>query len=205
MNSTNVNCICATNPHCQNPIAIYDVDTKLDGSYTFHIAYTVPGFIQGCFAIDSLLLSTLECFYSNSNCSLIIKNYIRDAYIQTTAYPLSFDIRSLIYDPTVNRFAPNISIEMIVKHMMIERWNISISYDNYYEICAPNYCTYSYSIRTKSAIGVMITLLSMLGGLIVSLRLITPQLVEFVFRLFKFNNNRQHPSNNRSPGMSIER
>ncbi|UJR29678.1 hypothetical protein I4U23_017226 [Adineta vaga] len=198
INTTSVNCICATNSHCQSPIAIYNVDMKSDESYNFNIAYVVPGFIQGCFAIDSLLLSTLECFYSNSDCLSIIKSHIKSAYIQTTVYPSSFDIRPLIYNPKLNRFTPNTSIEMIVKDMMIEKWNTSISYKSYYEFCAPNYCTYSFTIRAKNTIGVMITLLSMIGGLTVSLRLITPQLVKFVFRLFKLKIKRQHQSNTHS-------
>ena len=189
--TTSVNCICATNPHCQSPVAIYDVDIKINYDYDFKVAYIVPGLTEGCFFMDSLLLSTLECFYSDSDCLPIIIDYIQRAYFQYTEYPSWFDVRPLVYDSRLSRFAPNTSIAMIVKNIMVEQWNPSSSYNRYYESCAPSHCTYSHTIRTKTTVGVLITLVSMIGGLSVSLRLITPQLVKFLFFLLRLKDKRQ--------------
>lgn len=96
-----------------------------------------------------------------------------------------FEIRPLVYDPKSNHFPPNTTIELLIKNLMIEQWNPSYSYKQFYESCAPNYCTYSQRIRTKTSLGIIITLVSMIGGLTVSLRLITPFLVKFIYFLFE--------------------
>ncbi|CAF1633602.1 unnamed protein product, partial [Adineta steineri] len=80
----------------------------------------------------------------------------------------------LINDPTRSRFPPNTSVSTIVEEMMMEQWNVFLSYKDFYESCAPIYCTYSEKIRKKTIAGIIITMMSVIGGLVVSLRLITP-------------------------------
>jgi hypothetical protein len=192
INSTLVNCICATNPNCQSSVAIYDIDHSWsDYNFVFNIAYIVPGSIAGCSSFDSLLLSTLQCFHSDSDCFSVLMNYIQKTYLNNVEYPSWFDVNPLVYDPTLTRFPPNTSISMIVKDIMIERWNSSFSYDRFFERCAPSYCTYSERIRVKTIVGVILILISMIGSLTVSLRLITSQLVKYVYRLMEMIRKRQ--------------
>ncbi len=191
INSTLVNCICATNPNCEDPVTIYYDDFINDEYFDPDIAYVVPGSTDGCSPIDSLQLSTLECFYSDSDCFSIVMNFIQQTYIANNIDSLWFNPRPLIYDPTLSRFPPNTSIKMILQNMMIERWNISTSYNSFYESCAPSYCTYSQTIHTKTVIGVIVTLISMIGGLVVSLRLITPQFMKFSIYLWTIISKRQ--------------
>ncbi len=63
---------------------------------------------------------------------------------------------------------------------MIEQWNPSYSYIRFNELCKPSYCTYTEKIRTKTIIEVIITLVSLLGELVSSVRLITPRLIKFL-------------------------
>ncbi|CAF1242625.1 unnamed protein product [Adineta steineri] len=93
-------------------------------------------------------------------------------------------ISPLINDPTRSRFPPNTLVSTIFKEMMVEEWNVSSSYKDFYESCAPIYCTYSEKMRTNTIVGIILTLMSVIGGLIVSLRLITPYLVQFFFYLW---------------------
>ncbi|CAF0998896.1 unnamed protein product [Adineta steineri] len=97
----------------------------------------------------------------------------------------------LINDPTRSRFPPNTLVSTIFKEMMVEQWNASWPYKNFYESCAPIHCTYSEKIRTKTISEIIITLMSVIGGLIVSLRLITPYLVQFFFYLWAKITKRQ--------------
>lgn len=200
-----VNCICATNPHCQTPVAIYGVDHVWDYDHTSTtIIYIVPGSIAGCSTITSLLLSELQCFYSNADCFSVIMNYIQESYFQNIEYPSWFDVHPLVYDPMLSRYPPNTSISTVVKQMMVEKWNPSYSYNRFYELCAPNYCTYSQKIHTHTITGVIITLVSMIGGLTVSLRLITPLLITFILNLLimvtkrRQEQQQQQQSGNRS-------
>lgn len=180
-----INCICATNPHCTSPVAIFDVDlTEFFASSTnYSVAYVVPGSTAGCSSIDSLLQSTLECFYLGSNCFSILMNYIQNIYNWNVEDPLWPNIQPFLYNSTLSNFPPNSSISLITKNIMIEHWNPSYSYKHFYDLCAPSYCTYSERTRTRTITGAITALVSMLGGLVVSLRLITPHLVKLFNRL----------------------
>ena len=80
----------------------------------------------------------------------------------------------------------------ILKNLMIEQWNFETSYGRYWQACAPTYCTYFDAVYKNSFVGVVITLVSMMGGLIAALRLITPRLVNIAYRLSRRNTREQH-------------
>jgi hypothetical protein len=44
-------------------------------------SYVAPGMIKGCYTIDTLLLSTLQCFYTDSNCMEKMFYYIDESYL----------------------------------------------------------------------------------------------------------------------------
>jgi hypothetical protein len=184
INSTLTICICATNPHCNSSVPIYKVEPV-------NIIYIVPGWIEACSPIDSLLLSTLECFYSDLDCFSVLINEIKEAHIFNVEYPYWFDVDPLVYNSTLSRFPQNSSLLMIVKEMMIEQWNSSLSYNNFYESCAPSYCSYSEETGKNTIIAVIIILVSTIDGLIISLQLITPPLVKFVYYLLRIIFNRK--------------
>ena len=80
--------------------------------------------------------------------------------------------------------------------MMIEQWNSSLSYDQYYHSCAPSNCTYSERVRSKTTIGILIALLSMIGGLAVTFHLLTPYLYKLIFHLPKICKKKQSKQKN---------
>ncbi|CAF1417855.1 unnamed protein product, partial [Adineta steineri] len=66
-NLTLINCGCATNAHCQTSAFMYhDKNFAEDG------VYIIPGIVEGCFVINSLLESTLQCLYPDSECFPIL-------------------------------------------------------------------------------------------------------------------------------------
>ncbi|CAF0940368.1 unnamed protein product [Adineta steineri] len=180
METKAMDCICATDPYCQTPV----VD-PVDQVFTLALATSfndVPGQVLGCFKFDSVLLSTLECYYSDSCLALSYK------YINLTLYNSGADFKMvnatlLVYDPVSSRFPPNTSISAILKELMIEQWNSSFSFDRYYETCVPIKCTYSQVTRTNSFIGTVLLLMSSIGGLSAALRLITPLLIKIIVRM----------------------
>ncbi|CAF4151516.1 unnamed protein product, partial [Adineta steineri] len=189
-NTTGVfnNCICAINPYCQKQSSLYNWVTTSNNTNVFIMTYAIPGSVDGCYALDSFLLSTLECFYSNSDCLSILLNYMNTSYnLIDTEIPW-FSPEPLKYDPLSNRFHPNTSLSDITKEMMIEQWNYQASFNLYYKTCAPNYCTYSYTARTYNYIGVITKIISTIGGLIVALRFITPHVVNFIYQFFNTKN-----------------
>jgi hypothetical protein len=163
----------------------------------YSVAYVVPGATIGCSAIKSLLLSTLQCLYWNSECFPTLINYIREMYLYNVDESFWSDVQPLVDDPLLSRFPPDTLLSTILKNLMVERW-ISLSfYDRFYTACAPSYCTYSERIRTATFFSLLVTLISTIGGLTVSLRLIIPMLVMFVIRLFTKTERAQQPQSKR--------
>ncbi len=185
--SKTINCICSSILQCQTPSAIFNVD--LTASYVdnqnYSVSYVILGSFIGCSESDSLLISTLECFYSDSSCFSIVMSYIKQTYFWNVLDPEWFDVKPLLHNNlNFTRFNPNSSILSILEKVMIEQWNPSYEYETFYHLCSPSYCIYSERIQTNNMIGVIVILLSMIGGLTISLRLITPHLVTIIIKFF---------------------
>lgn len=149
--------------------------------------------VQGCFTIDTLLLSTLECYHSDSCISSHYKHI--NAVVEDGFDVIWFQSQPLVDDTTLTNFPSDTPLSDIVNRMMIEQWHPSFSFDHYYNACAPIYCAYSFPARTTSLIGIIIKLLSTIGGLTLALRLITPQLVKAVFSLARPKTRRTQKCN----------
>ncbi|CAF4169089.1 unnamed protein product [Adineta steineri] len=191
---TTITCICGTNPDCRTPSVIIQVDrSSLDLEY--YLAYVVPGSIVSCYAIDSLLLSTLECLYADIECFSILMNYVKEGYLTNKTTSLWVDVHPLVHDSRSSQYIPNTTVRMILKKLMIEQWNPVSIYEKFYKSCAPRYCTYSQNIRKETILTLTIKMISMIAGLTVSLKLITPLLVKIIFKLLsiiiKQHENRQ--------------
>ncbi|CAF1146722.1 unnamed protein product [Adineta steineri] len=194
INSTSINCVCATNPDCQTAAVVYNDN----------IIHKIPGFIRGCLASDSLLGSTLQCLYSESNsgsdCFVNLLTYSSNSDWTLKLNGPMFDLRPLVYDSERSRFPPTTLISSIIKEMMVEQWNSTPSYEQFYESCAPKYCTYHQKIRTKTIVGIFMTLLSTIGGLAASLHLITPYFIKFLFKLWAMIRKRKQEQQEQQQG-----
>lgn len=184
MNSTAIKCNCLINPSCQDQAVIYHTSFDYDRNNDISLIYNVSGWIQGCLTIDSLQLSTLECFYVDSDCFPLLLSYVlKMSDLFTALQTPSLRLQPLVYDSAVSRFPPKTSISTVIQELMVEQWKLSLSYEHFYEACAPLYCSYSQSIQKKDVIGVTVVLVSMIGSIVVLLRMVTPHLVKFSLRL----------------------
>lgn len=91
----------------------------------------------------------------------------------------------LVNDPSSSQFSPNTTLLVIVRQMFIEGWDVSFSFEQYYGKCSPSTCKYSTTARKKDFLSVLLTLVSMIGGLSVGLRTATPTLVNTILDFFK--------------------
>ncbi|CAF4222336.1 unnamed protein product, partial [Adineta steineri] len=187
-------CQCAVDPKCQGPIA-FAIDhitsiIGLPGSRPAYVAsnYVAPGLVDACYTIDLLLLSTLQCFYTNSDCMNQLFYYINKTYPASANNPNLY-AHALIYNQSSTRFPPDTSVSSIVEEMMIEQWKTSLSFSDYYEACAPTFCTYTQIKRAINFTELLLTLISMIGGLVIVLRLITFQFVKVIFSLLRTKTN----------------
>ena len=132
----------------------------------------IPGWKGGCLPLESLLHSTLECFYNLSCLSILTeKNHkmIQTLDSNREKYPISTNVLTLL------------------GNLFINEWNWTISYKNYTKKCAPLFCTYSYTHR-NSFIQIVITLFGLAGGLSTGLNLFIEQII---LRLLIWNMKRK--------------
>ncbi len=155
-------CSCATLATCAS-------QSKIHGSSNLDVLFYVPGIYIGCYIIESLLQSDLRCFY-NQTCINQLQSYsLANTTVNVTALNNSLS----------SRFFENSTIEELVNQLMVEEWNSSRMYDNYYNECQPSQCTYTHQTK-NSIIYIVTTLVGLIGGLITVLKLIVPRLVMFV-------------------------
>ncbi|CAF1079605.1 unnamed protein product [Adineta ricciae] len=200
--SKQMTCVCATTAHCETPIGVYeDVFNSTTNSNTV-LFHSIPGWVQRCLAIDSLRFSSLECLYEDSDCFFFFLDTLQ---ITTVHEPLLFDFKPLIYEPSMTRYSRNATVSDLFKQIMIEQWSSSTIYEAFFEFCAPTHCTYSQKIRTQNFLGVMVKLISMIGSIMFSLRIITPQLVKLILRLIVRCKNNKKQQRSQSLGTFVNR
>ncbi|CAF1189944.1 unnamed protein product [Didymodactylos carnosus] len=157
-------CRCQTSSICTSKIGIYD-STSGDS-----FLFTVDGFRTGCWQLEALFQSTLECFF-NQTCFDRIQSLIN------SSVPLN---ATILNSTLLINYSTTSTIGTMVKQLMLEQWNASISYSHYYNECSPNYCMYTYTTRLDTAFMLTI-ILSLVGGLSKVLRVVTP-LIILLFR-----------------------
>ncbi|CAF4832005.1 unnamed protein product [Rotaria sp. Silwood1] len=147
----NSSCSCGINYMCTS-VAMID-------------EWLVPGFRVGCYPLQSLLQSTLNCLY-NRTCI----NQLKSIYSNTdlTVQPL---------DPTLS--SPNVTVQTLINELLVDRWYNSINYDQYYSSCAPISCTYSYNNQVDS-IYLVTSIIGLFGGLTVALKISVPIVVKTI-------------------------
>jgi hypothetical protein len=155
-------CPCDASSICISPSSIYNYPDKKP-------AFSVPGMYRGCYIVEALLQSTLECFYDQL-CLNQLQSYSTPSSVM--------NITSL--DPSLSsEYSVNSTIQELLDELMIEEWNLSITYNNYYNVCQPIVCT--YTSETKNGIVYIITvLLGLVGGLIIVLEFVVPRLMKFI-------------------------
>lgn len=147
--------------------------------------YAIPGWMISCFEMSSLLHSTLQCLYDESDClRVVFLNIKRHALDSPGSIEVNFRLRPLIYNSESSRFSINTSVETLLQHLMVDKWNSQGSYRNYYDTCSPIYCTYSYITKNKSITQLLVACISMIGGLTAFVRFIAWNVTGLLNSLF---------------------
>ncbi|CAF4005509.1 unnamed protein product, partial [Adineta steineri] len=152
-------CTCSSSSTCITQSPIYNLLNNT-------LLFSIPGFYTGCYIIESLLQSSLQCFY-NQTCINQLQSYFQvSSIMNVTALDILLSIQ----------FLENSTIADILDQLMVEEWNSSSIYENYYSECQPSYCSYTVTSK-NSVIYIATTLIGLVGGLIAVLKFIVPYLV----------------------------
>ncbi len=168
------NCSCGLTDDCKQQLALYDYTNILSGLGPADVLFHIPNMFSGCFAIQSLLQSSLECLFAQT-CMGPVLQRINSAYKKSAELWTNLSI----LQRNSTRFSPNMLVEEIINEMMIETWGDNIDYNGYYEQCAPKLCTYFFTSR-NNALYVFTTMISLFGGLSVALKIIVPRIVTWI-------------------------
>jgi hypothetical protein len=104
-------CDCASSAACVFQSAIYNYPNVTS-------LFNIPGFYTGCYVIESLLQSNLQCFF-NQTCINILQTYLSSSTpMQVTAFD------SLL----ASQYSLNSTIQQLLDHLIIEQWDTSIMY-----------------------------------------------------------------------------
>ena len=174
----NDQCSCATRNDCSQPGGIYFMLND-------NPSYAIPGFNVACSSLQTLLFSTLECFYDQTCIDDLL---LFAAFIP---FSLSTTVNVTSLNPTrLIRSQPNTTIREIAQALFIEQWNINLSYSSFYKQCSPNHCSFQFD-QSNSYLFIGSRILGLYGGLTVTLRFIIPRLVAIAFKVFiRFRRNR---------------
>jgi hypothetical protein len=86
----------------------------------------ISGLVQSCLPVDSVLASTLQCFYDTSCIQMLIEWRSFDSS-NITIDPRVLNTTPL--DPMINsRFSPNTTLNDIVSQLFIENWTDSVNF-----------------------------------------------------------------------------
>ena len=138
----------------------------------------VTSLITRCFPSESVLSSTLECWYNPDLMALVRGSYT------WIGVPNVINV-SLLNNTIQSRFLINTTIERLMQGLFIENWTVSFSYDRYYNTCAPISCTYTIE-RQFDLFLVVVTAVAVYGGLSKGLRLLIPLLVSLSLLLLRY-------------------
>jgi hypothetical protein len=170
--NNNQTCTCLISNQCIRPQGFY-CRSALCQQTAILPNQTVPGLVLSCLPVNSLLLSTLECFY-NQSCIQILYDW-RLFEIADIFYPLNLSVTPL--NPNLpSQFLPTTKLDVIVSNLLLEEWIITTNALAHYENCKPKICTYTYTARFE-AIYVITTVIGLLGGLFVILHLSIPFII----------------------------
>jgi hypothetical protein len=155
-------CRCSASSTCIFP-------SFVDFSRPSSVLFDMPNFYRGCNVIESLLQSTLECFYNQQCIDGLQRQISSSPSVSVTALDKSL--------PSV--YFMDSTIGELLNNLMIEQWNVSPIFENYYNACHPIKCTYTLEMN-NNLIYIITTLFGIAGGLITVLQFVVPQLVKLV-------------------------
>lgn len=163
-------CSCYTTNECTSPQFL-----QQGNSLNTRVTY-LPGLVIGCSQLESVLRSTLECWFDQICLELIIRYILEKTLEEANVTQLdASDMNSM------QQFTVDTTFETLLKSMLVNTWQNTTIYQSFYSACSPSSCTYSF-VEKNSLLYIIITIFSLIGGLTKVFRFIVPLLVKIVLK-----------------------
>ncbi|CAF3767496.1 unnamed protein product [Rotaria sp. Silwood1] len=173
------NCSCSLSDTCHVPMGFYTYPPNYPVEDMI-LKFYIPNLFVGCFVVENVLQSSLQCFF-NQSCLDAIQREIKSN--------ASIDVPILNINST--RFLPETPIHVLVNSLLLEQWHPIIQYDKYYLQCSPKSCSYKFTAR-NNALYVFTMLVGLIGGLTAALKLAVPKIVGSLRNCMRPRNETNH-------------
>ena len=160
-------CYCMNNVQCTSGLAIYQDNNR-------SLQWYVPGLFRGCFIVEALRKSHLGCLF-NQTCLEALHLHM-ESDIPLPVGPLDGSL--------LLHFHPNTLIGSVIDELMVDDWSEYQIYEEYYNSCRPIECTFTISGQ-DSIIGIITTVIGLIGGLLTILKLTIPTSVTLIRWIMK--------------------
>nr|ACD54676.1 unknown [Adineta vaga] len=110
-------CSCANDINCETNMVLFCADSIPTSKYM------VPGVYKACSSLESLLYSTIACFFDNSDCFTNINNFYNAVW---------FNYSERHNSSLSSRFITNSSIGILLFELFIENWSQLLNYSSYF-------------------------------------------------------------------------
>ena len=152
------------------------------------VGFVIPGMFQTWFPLQSVFMSTLECFY-NDTCFSRITELINSTLSSTNFTTL----KSSSLSSNISQYD---QIESLANNLFIHSWYNESSFESYFNRCHPVKCHYTYETRLH-LIYIVTIIVGLIGGINIVLRLLLPLVVKSVIRIRNYILQRQRDNINR--------
>lgn len=173
---SNTTCTCMIEGTCPMPGSFYLHDMwETSGLYDLNKIIsnqTLSGIVVDCTPLQMVFASSLECFYNQSCVDLILSTSSKHTNI------------SILNQFLPSRFITTTKIKSLIEHLFLEEISNKTRYNDYYDLCAPTYCSYTYSSKFD-AIYILTMFMALYGGLGVGLRIIISYVINMLIFLKK--------------------
>ena len=173
------NCSCMMQKDCSASMRVVSEVQTSD--------FTLPGMYVGCYILEALLQSNLDCFF-NETCFDIVISYLKRDFSPNV---------TVLNSSVPTRFTTHTTVQALLDRLMVEEWKWITLYESYFNACQPVECKYSFTAR-NAPIYVMTTLIGLIGGVSTVLKLIIPRSVIFIRRRMR----QKRPADEQPRGLS---
>jgi hypothetical protein len=202
-------CTCSVSQNCPDP--------SWSGGHIFckngnnctkgTIVWSVPGLTTSCNARETILFSDLRCFFDQACFNMLLSMFNVD---MPNRLPLPESTLSMTALNSSNLFSfqPDGKLDQAFNKLFVDKWELLPDFIGYYRICAPLACTYTID-RKLDIIYIVTTIIGLLGGVTIVLRLLIPVIVRFahsiVSRWKRSGSNINNQVSENHPGKKYKR
>lgn len=140
----------------------------------------IDGWLANCYPIQSFLETNLQCYY-NATCV----NLLVDSSRTQTVPILEMKQNETRFDPP-----DEATFLTLINHLFVERIFQMISFENFLQQCAPQFCTYTLTHRA-GFFEIISTILGLFGGMSAALRIFVSQIILRLLR-WKYQRSLKH-------------